>query len=291
MVLDDPHAPAQTSGVRRSLRWNVAGMDPSQKRRALRYAINLPALMSIGRKSAAVEIIDAGFGGVFVTSDVTPALRQLVQLQTRPPTSDKRLSFHGMVVHAVSETEPGGHTRGVGIEFYAVDAQTSAAWGRFIRSIEHSSRPSQKVIRLPDDMRSSLLRRFLRHAAVLKVAVADVASLRTLHARDLSSGGMFVECEESVAPDKLVFVHITHPNHAGTFLLEALVESSQSAPAGVRVRFLGLSDDRKQAFLDFIDSGMDTESDVNSDTPAVELGVSELLESELDEYEIMSDGD
>lgn len=270
----------------------TASMDPPQKRRAVRYAVHLQAELSLGRKLCPAEIMDAGFGGVFVCTDLAPAVRQLVQLQVTPPSKDKRLSFHGMVVHAVSEPNPHGRKRGVGIQFYAVDEETRTVWSQFVRSIEHSSPRSQRVPVLPGHLGKALRRKFLRHAAVLRVAAPALDFLRAIHQRDLPSGRMFVACTEVLVPDDVVFVHIAHPNHAATFLLEGVVESvvREAEASGVLVRFLGLKPDRHQAFLEFIDSGLDTESDVD-ETPAMELGVSEVLESELEEYENMPDQD
>ena len=50
------------------------------------------------------------------------------------------------------------------------------------------------------------------------------------------------------------------------------------------MKFLDLDPCRVQAFLEFVDSGLDTETDACAETPTVELGVSELLDSEIEEY-------
>jgi len=261
-------------------------MQPSQRRRAVRYAVRVPADLSVGRRSCKAEIFDAGFGGVFVCTELAPATRQLVQLQVQPPSSDKKLSFHGMVVHVVAEGNAHGHARGVGIQFYAVDPQTRAVWDQYIRSVERSGGAPREVPGLPERMPSSLRRKFLRHAAVLKVAAPDLESLRAIHARDLPSGRMFVACNDALSPGNVVFVHITHPNHVATFLLEGVVEalSSDRSRPGVHLKFLDFDPCRVQAFLEFVDSGLDTETDACAETPTVELGVSELLDSEIEEY-------
>lgn len=267
-------------------------MNPDQKRRAVRYPVHLQAELSVGKRAATAELINAGFGGVFACTDLSPAVRQLVQLQVTPPGADKKLSFHAMVVHAVSERDPQGRRRGVGVQFYAVDAQTRALWDQFIRGVERTGGQIQGESSLPAEMPTALLRKFLRHAAVLKVAVSEVDRLRAIHL-ELESGMMVVPCDQDLAPGNVVFVHITHPNHAATFLLEAVVDQvlRDREPSGAVVRFLGLKQDRVQAFLEFVESGLDTESDVGEDTPSVELSVSELLESELEEYENMPDDD
>jgi len=265
-------------------------MNPDQKRRAVRYPVRLQAELSVGKRSAPAEIINAGFGGVFVCTELAPAVRQLVQLQVTPPTGDKKLSFHAMVVHAVAEPSAQRRARGVGIQFYAVDAQTRAMWDQFIHSVERSGVQTHGESSLPAEMPTALLRKFLRHAGVLKVAAPGIDSLRAIH-RELATGSMLVPCDEQLAPGNVVFVHIQHPAHAATFLLEGVVDQvhRDQTPPGAVVRFLGLKQDRVQAFLEFVDSGFDTESDVGEDTPSVELTVSELSESELEEFENMPD--
>jgi hypothetical protein len=269
-------------------------MDQKQKRKAVRYQVRLLAQLNLGAKSARAEILDAGFGGVFVRSDLKPALRQLVQIQTAPPGTQP-VSFHGMVVHVVSAPNEHGHSPGVGIQFYAVDAQTRAYWDKYVRFLEKSGHASQPALPIPAsaELPSGLRRRFLRHAAVLKVPADDLAALVRIHDHDLTAGRMFVPWHEELALGKLVFVHISHPNHTATFLLEAIVDQSlRSANAGgVLVRFVGLTAARKLAFLEFIHAGLDTESDVSEETPSLELGVADLAESELAEYELMDEAD
>lgn len=264
-------------------------MNPDQKRRAVRYLVRLPAELSVGKRSAPAEIVNAGFGGVFACTELAPGVRQLVQLQVTPPGCDNTLSFHAMVVHVVTEPNPQRRSRGVGIQFYAVDAQTRSAWDRFIHSVERAGAQTQESS-LPAEMPTALLRKFLRHAAVLKVAVPDVEHLRAIY-DELETGKILVPCDDDLSTGNVVFVHITHPNHPATFLLEGVVDQvvRDRVPAGAVVRFLGLKQDRVQSFLEFVDSGFDTESDVGDETPSVELGVSELLESELEEYENMPD--
>jgi hypothetical protein len=264
-------------------------MSQYQNRRDVRFAIRLPVQLNIGRRVAFGDTVDVSVGGVFVTADIFPNVRQLVQMQIVAPPGDFALAFHGMVVHVAERPNPQGHPAGLGVQFYAVDSETRTLWDRFIRYVERSCPLSTDPVPLaiPRETPNVLLRRFARHAAVIKVPANNMDELQRIYDEGLRAGRMFVPYSNMIPPGKTVFVHISHPTHPATFLLEAAVEQCRRLPlpAGATVKFLGLGRDRLQSFLDFMQSGMDVEPEVGDDAPTIDLGLKELFDGEPLEFD------
>lgn len=266
-------------------------MTSTEKRSAVRFGARFPAQLSFGKKAYSAETVDVAPGGVFIRSEFSPGVRQLVQVQLVPPPGDIALSFHAMVVHVLSEGNPHGRAAGLGVQFYAIDADTRSLWQRVIRGLEQAGAPQRVAAPAPSPVESPsvLRRRFVRHSAVLKLPKTTQEGLRRFYQQDLIAERTFVPFAYEIPLGKAVFVHIPHPNHAGTFLLEAVVEQSRVTPqpSGVVVKFVGLTPVRLQAFLDFIESGMDDESDVSDDAPTIDMALSALLQAESGDDEII----
>ncbi len=98
-----------------------------------RYRVRMRATLHYARESHDLLTEDVSFRGVFLRTDTPPELRQLVRITLTLPDTSEKLTVHGMAVHRVERHNAGGRAPGVGVQFYAVDKATNAAWLSFVQ--------------------------------------------------------------------------------------------------------------------------------------------------------------
>src|SRR5579872_5989904 len=116
------------------------------KRRDVRYQIRFPAQLSFARQTRSLLTEDVSLNGVFLGTDTPPPVLQLVRVHLVLPIGDRALLAHGMTVHVVTPAQREGEgalrTPGIGVQFYALDAETRVTWEGFIRHVEANHPPS-----------------------------------------------------------------------------------------------------------------------------------------------------
>ena len=245
----------------------------SSKRRDVRYEIRCPTELTYGRKTSVLVSEDVSYRGVFVRTDSPPALRQLVRVAIRL-SGEEELVTHGMVVHVVEPSIPSGRTPGAGVQYYALDAKLRQTWETFSRDVASRSPPSgaHALPTIGAGGPEPVRRQATRYQAVLPVRVKTLLDLLELYARDVSTGGMFIETDHALEAGAEVVVHVHHPQTDGTLSLPAVVRHRQESGAiiGVGVEFVGVDREKREEFLKFVRAGVEPEEDsvfIDEDDP------------------------
>ena len=231
----------------------------SNGRRDARYSIRFPCQLTHGKKTVSLLTEDVSERGVFLCTDSPPPLLQLVQVKLVLPIGDRALKAHGMTVHVVERDNAQARTPGIGVQFYALDADTRGAWLDFVRHVEENypRSPDQAPLRLYRGAPPApMSRRFEKHTAVLRIQPATLEDLEEIYTRDLCTGSMFVSHELVLAAGTNVVVHIAHPGNGQPFLVEAKVTSTSSNPPGLALELVGIDRAFREDFLDFVRGGV-----------------------------------
>ena len=221
-----------------------------------RFRVAMGATMQCGPQRVDLRTEDIGFRGVFLRTDAPPDLRQLVKLELTLPDTGERLSVHGMAVHSVPRGHPGGRVPGVGVQVYAVDKTTNAAWSAFVNRMEraHPEALAKPVAVAPPAAPEPIRRAYPRAVAGLELELRSVDELRTLYSRDVSQGGMFVVTDLVLPAGTALIVDVVHPITRAIFVLDAAVRrvSAPGETPGLGIEFTHIDDGRRKAFWDFV---------------------------------------
>jgi hypothetical protein len=235
----------------------------AQRRRDVRYAIQFPAQLTIGKRTLSLLTGDVSYGGVFLRTDAPPPLQQLVGVQLVLPIGDRALGVHGMTVRVVRPENPSGYNPGIGVQFYALDQATRDSWESFIRHVEerYPKATDQAPLRLPRGFTPEpIRRRFERHTAVLKMEPVTQRELEEIYTQGVCTGSMFVPTRLELRPGARVIVYVDHPSSGQPFLLEAVVvdrvESPPAPIAGLGLALQGVDQRCKDEFSDFVRGGI-----------------------------------
>ena len=110
-------------------------MTSSKVRQSARVLLRLPGSIRVGARKGHCDVVEVGRGGVFVTTDLEPPKRQLVQLSTTLPDGSE-FCVNGMVSRIVAEDE--AHrlhvAPGIGIQFYGLGETATHRWQEFVQS-------------------------------------------------------------------------------------------------------------------------------------------------------------
>ena len=120
-------------------------------------------------------------------------------------------------------------------------------------------------------------RRFERHKADLQLLVDETGDLKTLLAKDVSEGGMFVATTLPMPIGHAFCVTVVHPQNGAHFLLDCIVRRREPGanPPGVGVQFVGMDAAVHADFLAFI----------ANELPVLSVGEEEVDEDQIDAWE------
>lgn len=219
----------------------------------------------LGRKFLDVVTADVSYRGLFICTDTPPPLRQLIRLEATLPPQDTPFAAHGMVVHVVP---PGGSMpAGIGVQFYGMGSE-SKTWESFVRHVAPNCREaldSRYEQPEPIDARESSPdsgphdnREFTRFPIVLEVKPHNLDELLRLYTRDVSMGGMFLTTSRTVDIGTELRLDVRHPHDNTVFALSAVVRRHSDKPQGLGLELVGLDDNKRRAFFDFIHAPIPT---------------------------------
>lgn len=102
-------------------------------RRSARISFHLPVSIRVGSHEEECEVVEVGRGGVFLATDLSLAVHQLVLIVTTLPDGTE-LRVNGMVAHVVEndEAERIGVRPGVGVQFYGLGRTATHLWEEFV---------------------------------------------------------------------------------------------------------------------------------------------------------------
>lgn len=239
-------------------------MDGPEGRRDVRHAARLSVTIKSGDKQEELFTEDVSYRGIFVRTDTPRQARSLVLMDIRGPNGEE-LELAGMVVHII---RPGGQRiPGMGIQFYGLSKEHRQQWQSLVDYVAGRLTP-RSVRGEAIGENEHVRRRFPRYAAVLRVRVGSMVELTSLYTRNVSKGGMFIETTESFAMDETLEIEIVHPQSEQSFSVAATVRRvvKERGREGVGVEFVGLSDEDREAFWEFLAldlSELEAEADVD----------------------------
>ncbi|HEU5055838.1 MAG TPA: PilZ domain-containing protein [Kofleriaceae bacterium] len=257
-----------------------------QRRRDKRYPARLPIRTRVAGRLKDLFSEDVSYRGLFLASDSPPPLRQLIRIETLLPPGATPFATHGMVVHVIAPGEGGIHGPGFGVQFYGMGDERRV-WEAFVHYIQQTAAalPDRRESRPPPIARSSLAtgsvrighgsaaqdnRRFQRFPVVLEVRPRDLEDLYRLYSRDVSAGGMFLATPREIEVGEQVRLDVRHPHSASVFHLSAIVRRRSGEPAGIGVEFVGLDDQRRREFFDFIHAPIAVHDEMDDELELIE---------------------
>ena len=111
-------------------------MSSEQNRREPRLRVQVPVILSFGKKTAKTATEDISYRGLYVPlEDELPPLRQLVKVEIQLPSGSETFTPHAMVVRHGDDYGK----RGVGLEFFG--RTESVAWDQFVRDAQQHPQP------------------------------------------------------------------------------------------------------------------------------------------------------
>ncbi|GDX83604.1 hypothetical protein LBMAG42_54150 [Deltaproteobacteria bacterium] len=256
-------------------------------RRHGRVALQLHAVLIVGRREFAAVTEDVSRGGMRVRTDSPPPERRLVQLRLLFPGDLTPTTLSGVTVRVVPPGE--GRTPGVGIQLYGNSGELTAKWERFVATVPPSSGEGEEPLlasatTVPAE---PIRRRFERVRAVLEVHTRSADDLLPFASRDASKGGMFLVADQLREVGEELGIEIVHPVTGERFEVRCVVRRvvrEHGMGMGMGVEFLDLDAPRRDELWEFISGGIEEIDDsaiVMIDEEFAELEV----EFELDDDE------
>ena len=213
-------------------------------RREMRYRCVLPVRLDVGRAQLAVETEDVSSSGLFLVTDTTLPVRQLVSVQATLP-GGVAFTAHAMVVFA----RPTGPERraGLGLKFFGLSREVLDHWLRFVRAV--SARELAGPASIAPEQRGS------DAAVVLRVRPHGLDALLEVYSRDLADGGMFFQTDQPLLVGSELTAEIIHPDTGEVFELGCVVRRVVKTPTpGLGVEFTSFDPSRRQQLHEFVAS-------------------------------------
>lgn len=255
-------------------------------RRHGRVALQVHAVLIVGRREFAVVTEDVSRGGVRLRTDSPPPERRLVQFRLLFPGDIAPTTLAGVTVRAVP---PGGdRTPGVGVQLYGNAPELTAKWEHFVATVSPSSAAGEApllataVTVSPEPIR----RRFERVRAVLEVHTRSAEDLLPFASRDASRGGMFLVADQLREVGEELGIEIVHPTSGERFEVRCVVRRvvrEHAMGMGMGVEFLDLDSARRDELWEFISGGLE-----EIDDSAIVMIDDEFAELEV-EFELDDD--
>jgi Tfp pilus assembly protein PilZ len=216
-----------------------------EQRRSPRHKKRLEVELIEGKRKRTLHTVDVSRHGLFILTDDPPRERFLLQLSIKMPSGP--LPATAFVARRVAAD--GSRPAGVGVQFFALSAQSKERWDTFIFELSGITPPPSTgdlAQRKPD-------------VATFLIKLKDVARLREFYERNISRGGLYMATPVIKEAGAEVGLVVIHPETEHEYFLTGTVERvCTDAPKGMEIK-LSLSPDRKQHFLEFVLSGIGPE--------------------------------
>lgn len=191
---------------------------------------------------------DLGLGGMFIATDHLVPVGERVRLVLHVPGNRPAVKAVGEVVRVVEEAR-GGKPPGLGIRFVDLDPGEEETIRDYIGLRVRHDHPPENGER----------RRYPRIERLVKLRFKALDSTGTSLARDISSGGMFVQTHEPLPMGCKVQVSMIHPVHLYKLeLVGTVVRVDEPDPArphsmaGVGLSFEGIDEETRAQLDEFL---------------------------------------
>ena len=118
-----------------SARLSSPRTSPHARRQDPRFPVTLPVTLLSTRPKVELVTWDVSFRGMYLLTSEPQPQRRLVRLALVSPASGERMVFHGMVANVVDIGDPEARLPGMGVELFAIDPETRAAWWSLVRFV------------------------------------------------------------------------------------------------------------------------------------------------------------
>lgn len=255
-------------------------------RRHGRVALQLHAVLIVGRREFPVVTEDVSRGGMRLRTDSPPPERRLVQLRVLLPGDLTPTTLSGVTVRAVPPGE--GRTPGVGVQLYGNAPELTSKWERFVATVPPSKDDALTPVLASATTVSAepIRRRFERVRAVLEVHTRSADDLLPFASRDASKGGLFLVADQLREVGEELGIEIVHPVTGDRFEVRCIVRRvvrEAGLGVGMGVEFMDLDAARRDELWEFISGGLE-----EIDDSAIVMLDEEFAELEV-EFEL--DGD
>lgn len=216
-------------------------LDDAAGRLHLRFRIQVPVEVRLGRRWEVLQTEDVGFGGLFVRTEAPAAPRQLLQLHLDLPFGMGPFKATAVVARSIPAHNPVGTVPGMGVAFYGLGRPEQETWDRMMQRVAvecpgTSEKPLSAVAcRLAPP--EPLLRASPGIAAALDVALDVAEDLFVVYSRDVTRGGMFLATDAVFPPGSELALRVVHEKSGTEAWLRCVVRRSVS---GRRTRGLGV---------------------------------------------------
>lgn len=228
-----------------------------KRRREARYSAHVPITIKSGGHVQTVVTDNVSYRGLFACTDTPPVLRQLIVIEAKLPPDGQVFTSHGMSVFVRDADSADGHPPGVGIQFYAQGSTDRRTWETFINHVKAGI--LEDTASPPDSPPQPIRRQHPRYPASLAVRPRSTDELEVLYSRDVSKGGMFLTTDQMIPEGNELRLDVHHPTSRSVFPLQAVVRRvNESTPRGIGVEFVGMTEERRDEFLQFIRDGVPT---------------------------------
>lgn len=252
---------------------------PKESRRHRRIPVRLPIRIGEGDAEVTLMTEDVSYSGVFVRTDMFLAPRSRVSLTIRVPDTGEDLKLVGVIAHVIDWEMAADFQQGpgMGLQIYGFDRESLQQWNGFVaramalndaRSLDDAARSVDEV----REMVTPIRRRFPRVTARYEVRANSVDELFEVLTKDISAGGTFLLNEQLLPVRTPVSLAFVHPVDSSRFEIGGHVVRVVESPAsqrGMGVHF-DAPDDVRDAFVEFIESGLPDISAVVELVPLIE---------------------
>ncbi len=230
------------------------------RRRDRRYVLPIPVLLSLSKRNIEATTGDVSYGGMFVVTEERLALGQLAQVELLLPPAGELFEAPAKLVYARPALAK-DERAGVGVEFYGLGRETKLRWDRFIDwvRVSHPDAAARFAALGFAEPTEAAYRRSDRQVGALRVHVRGLRDLDVMLKRDLAVGTGFFATDGAsrLRVGDEIAVHVVHPLADDFFELMARVRRVvvDVSVNGLDLEFLGLDDERRARFADFIEDG------------------------------------
>ena len=230
------------------------------RRKDVRYMIEVPLLVELGKQRLELSTEDVSHGGVFFRTETPLPLQTLVNVEIVLPPRSQHFRATARVVHNVPSVS-GIQQAGAGLEFYGIGSEVRKRWDSFVSHVrEHYPESAERAtILVTGEFVKPMVRRNAEHAHVLALHLRSLADLVTMLRRDLRERRLFVMTNVQAERGELIGLWVVHPHTEDIFELEGRVARrvSDGGLGGLALTLEGLTDERLARLEEFTYDAME----------------------------------
>jgi Tfp pilus assembly protein PilZ len=213
----------------------------SEQRRSPRHRVKLQVELIEGQRRRTLQTVDVSRHGLFISTDDPPRERYLLQLSIKIPTGP--LPATAFVARTAQ-----GRVPGVGVQFFALSAQSKERWDAYIFELSGVAPPpiTGDIVKKPD-------------VATFLIKLKDKRRLNEFYEKNVARGGLYMATPVIKEAGAEVGLVVIHPDTEQEYFIPGTVERvCTDHPKGMEIK-LDVDRDKKAQFLKFVSTGIGPE--------------------------------